>query len=378
MKKVLIAHQSTIPHYRIPFYNALEKLKPDSWCFDVVFDPSELNQPQFFKEQLDLRQFKFSILAVNTVGVKIANKNISYQTFWQRAAEYDLVIVEQALNNLTYPLCQLYQLTKSKFAYWGHGKHIGVENPSLAKSLSEQLKMLLTRKADGFFAYTSSVKSHLLERRVSSDKVFVLNNTIDIKAQRDAFEQWQHQKAEIRRSLGLEGKKVLLFVGRFSKGKRIDFLLEAFSILHQKDASFHLLLVGSNGETYLEQQQNISYFGSITDLAKLAPIYVAADIFSFPGLVGLGPLQALCYDLPIVTIDSQSHKPEIEYLSPLNSLILASDTTPEDYAGKIIELFEDVEQLQKLQNNTWSSIEHLTIERMAQNFIEGVNTILQT
>ena len=28
VKKVLIAHQSTIPHYRVPFYEAVERLRP--------------------------------------------------------------------------------------------------------------------------------------------------------------------------------------------------------------------------------------------------------------------------------------------------------------------------------------------------------------
>ena len=122
--------------------------------------------------------------------------------------------------------------------------------------------------------------------------------------------------------------------------------------------------------------QNISYFGPITNVNKLAPIYVAADIFSFPGSVGLGPLQALCYDLHVITIDSDIHPPEIEYLSSKNSLVLSSDTTPKSYAQSIIELFADTKKLNDLQMNTWSTIKHLTIENMAKNFVMGINSIL--
>ena len=381
MKKVLIAHQieygATIPHYRIPFYNAIEKLKPDSWCFDVVFDPSDMKEKQFLKKQLDTSQFKFPTLKVNTMALKIVGKTISYQGFWRKASKYDLIVVGQVLNNLTYPLCQLYQLTGTKFAYWGHGKHYTLEKKPFSKILSESLKTKLAQKGDGFFAYTNGGKSYVTNQGLPANKVFVLNNTIDIKAQRNAFDQWSRKRDEIRHSLGLHDKKVLLFVGRFTKDKRLDFLIKAFSILHKKDATFHLLLVGSGGEAYLNQHQtNVTYFGSITNLEKLAPIYIAADIFSFPGLVGLGPLQALCYDLPIITIQSLFHKPEIEYLSPINSVILASDTTPEDYAQAIINLFGDAERLQKLKARTWHSIKHLTIDQMAQNFIQGVNELL--
>ncbi|MDJ0636146.1 MAG: glycosyltransferase family 4 protein [Xenococcaceae cyanobacterium MO_188.B29] len=378
MKKVLIAHQSTIPHYRVPFYNALERLKPDNWCFEVVFDPSEIENRRFFKEPLDIKQFKFPILAVNTIAAKIAGKNISYQTFLKKAAEYDLIIVEQVLHNVSYFLCHLHQLTGVKLAYWGHGKHAGAKNnSSLLKNLSEQLKTQLTIRADGFFAYTSRGKSFVVDKGFSPDNVFVLNNTVDINIQRQAFEKFKEQREEISRMLGVADKKVLLLVGRFSKTKRIEFLLEAFSIIQKKDANFHLLLVGSGGEKYLPRKlQNVSYFGPITNLDKLAPIYVAADVFSFPGSVGLGPLQALCYDLPVITIDSDIHPPEIEYLSPKNSIILPSNSTPEDYALTISKLFEDAKGLQKLKAGTWMSIKHLTIERMAQNFIEGVNSLL--
>ena len=43
MKKVMIAHQSTIPHYRVPFYNMLNKMRPIDWQFEVVFDPNDID-----------------------------------------------------------------------------------------------------------------------------------------------------------------------------------------------------------------------------------------------------------------------------------------------------------------------------------------------
>lgn len=378
VKKVLIAHHMkcghSIPHYRIPFYNAIEQLKPNTWGFDVVFDPQDR---KFLQESLTTNEFRFPILEVDTMALKIFGKTISYQTFWKKASKYDLVIVAQQLNNLTYPLCQLHQLTGKKFAYWGYGNLRSIRQRSWFTGLSEKLKTFLALRADGFFAYTPGVKSYLGEQGFMANKVFVLNNTIDIKIQRSAFEQFCYKKDDIKQSLGLENKKVLLLVARFNKDKRLDFLLKAFSILQKKDPSFHLLLVGSGGEEYLNKDlENITYFGSITNPSKLAPIYVASDVFSFPGLVGLGPLQALCYNLPVITIKSSNHKPEIEYLSPINSIILESKTSPKDYAMAIIDLFKDSDRLKKLQDNTWSSIEHLTIEQMAMNFIKGVNEIL--
>lgn len=377
-KKVLIAHQSTIPHYRIPFYNALEQARPAAWCFEVVFDPVELSAPKFFLEPLDAQQFHFPTMPVRSYSARIAQKTISYQTFWRTSARYDLIIVEQALNNLTYPLCQLHQLHRTKFAFWGHGKDRSIARPSAAKLISEKLKLFLTRFSDGFFAYTPGVKHYLVSQGISPAKIFTVNNTIDILDQRRVYAKWLPQREEQRELFNLQGKKVLLFVGRFTKNKRVDFLLQAFCKLRAIDRDFHLLLVGSEGDRFLQKYQdlsNITYFGPVVDLDKLAPIYVASDVFAFPGSVGLGPLQALCYDLPILTIDSPIHMPEIEYLSKENSILLGSNASPAAYATEIKDLFDHTERLNDLRSTVWPSIRYLTIEQMAQNFITGINMI---
>ena len=384
IKRVLIAHQSTIPHYRVPFYNALETLRPSAWRFDVVFDPSEVTTPSFFKEPLDVSQFKFPVTGVKSWSWKLFNRAISYQTFWRRAAGYDLVIVENAVNNLTYPLCALHQLHGTKVAYWGHGKDRSVESRSIAKVASELFKLWLTRRADGFFAYTQGVRAYLEAHGISPHRIFVVNNTIDILEQRRAFEKLLPERTAIRRRLGVENKKVLLFIGRFTKNKRIDFLLRSFSILCEMDPGFHLLLVGSAGQLWLsyylsvDKADSVSYFGPIVELDKLAPVYIASDLFVFPGSVGLGPLQALCYDLPVITIDSPTHMPEIEYLSPTNAIVLARATTPEEYAQAIVHLFNDRARISALKAGSWPSIRHLTVEQMAHNFIAGVNRILDS
>ena len=379
MKNVLIAHQSTIPHYRVPFYNALERLRPDSWRFDVVFDPADLTSPRFFQEPLDVEQFQFPMLETGTITLKAWGKRVSYQTFWRKAARYDLVVVENAVNNLTYPLCHLHQLGGTKIAYWGHGRDRSVEKLSPHKFLSEKLKIFLARRADGFFAYTTGVKSYLEQQGLSARKIFVVNNTIDIDEQRCAFRKWRSRRMAVRQELGLQEKKVLLFVGRFTENKRIDFLLEAFATLREMDASFHLLLVGSGGESYLpDNVTDVSYFGPVVELDRLAPICVASDVFVFPGSVGLGPLQALCYDLPPVTVDSATHMPEIEYLSSANSIVLDGSVSPEEYAQVIVDLFDDLDRLRSLRAGIWTSVQHLTIEQMVRNFVEGVNSILDS
>jgi glycosyltransferase involved in cell wall biosynthesis len=375
MTRVLIAHQSTIPHYRVPFYNMLELLKPDLWNFGVVFDPLELTSPRFMFGNLDISDFLFPVVATNTRFFKVLGNRICYQSFWQDARNYDLVILENAVNNLTYPLCQLHHRKGVKIAYWGHGKDREVGSPRGIKFLLEKIKLELVRRSDGFFAYTPGVKTFLESQGVEAGKIFIVNNTIDILEQRKAQQKWFSKREQIKSDLGISNKKVLLFVGRFTPNKRLDFLLESFLLLRNHDPSFHLLLVGE-GDLGFFKNEGVSVFGTIVDIERLAPIYVASDLFTFPGAIGLGALQAMCYDLPVLTIQSNAHKPEIEYLSPRNSIILNSSTTPEIYAKAIREIFYTPQRLYTLSSNIWPSIQHLTIEQMARNFILGVHEIL--
>jgi glycosyltransferase involved in cell wall biosynthesis len=381
VKKVLIAHQSTIPHYRVPFYNNLENQRPEDWRFEVVYDPLDSILKRFFNESIDFGKIFFPVLPVKTLTFPIMGKKLTYQAFWRQAAGHDLVILENAVNNITYPLSQIHQIGGTKIAFWGHGKDRSVTRESFLKKVSERLKLWQVEKSHGFFAYTQGVKSYLVSKGIRPEKIFVVNNTIDIKDNRSTFFKFGKCRDEIRKELRVQGKKVLLFVGRlsgrFTQHRRVNFLLESFNILLSRGQDFHLLLVGSGGEEYLRNlPNNITYLGSLIEIDKIAPIYIASDVFVYPGSVGLGVLQALCYSLPVVTIDSPNHGPEIDYLTQENSIILNSGTTPQDFANHILNLFHDRERLEGLKSTIWPSIEYLSIENMAKNFIQGVNTIL--
>jgi hypothetical protein len=74
-------------------------------------------------------------------------------------------------------------------------------------------------------------------------------------------------------------------------------------------------------------------------------------------------------------IDSRVHSPEYEYLNHNNALILPQGSGAQEYASAIIALLQDRAKWNELRVQAWPSIRHLTIENMAQNFINGVNSI---
>ncbi len=108
---------------------------------------------------------------------------------------------------------------------------------------------------------------------------------------------------EVRRVLG-GGKKVLLWVGRMSPEKGLDFLALAYNRLRRQRDDVRLVLVGDG--PYREQLEQLlpgaSFLGYRTG-DELATIYASADVFVFPARAetfGQVLLEAAASGLPAV------------------------------------------------------------------------------
>ncbi len=379
VKRVLIAHQSTIPHYRVRFYQEVERLRPNAWDFTVIYDAQE-TQKQFFLA-LDHATFGFNVKHVRTYEFKLGNQRTVFQTFPFTAWKYDLIVAGNSIHNLSYPLAYLWRFLGKPVAYWGQGRDTSVQDATGFKALAEKAKIWLTCRSDGFFAYTESVHDLMKQQGLDDHKIFTLYNTIDIEKLRSIYEEHIRYRDDYKKSEGLEGKNVLLFVGRLNKRKRLDFLVETFSMLQRKDPQYHLIVIGGGDTSYIDKLEEacgkdaISYKGSVSE-EDINYYYMISDLYIFPGAVGLGPIQALCFDLTPAIIDWPIHNPEYDYLTDDNAIICDREVDPEAYADAIDRHLQDADQWQRVRAQAWPSIRHLTVENMANNFVRGINTIL--
>jgi glycosyltransferase involved in cell wall biosynthesis len=379
VKRVLIAHQSTIPHYRVRFYQEVERLRPNWWDFTVIYDAHETRK-QFFLE-LDHNTFGFNIKCVRTHALKLGSRRMVFQTFPFTAWPYDLIVVGNSMHNLSYPLTSLWRLFGKSVAFWGQGRDTSVQHAVGLKGIAEKAKIWLTCRSDGFFAYTQSVHDFMQHQGLNEHKIFTLYNTIDIETLRSIFVAHIRSRDAYKKIAGLEGKKILLFVGRLNKSKRLDFLIETFTILRRQDSQYHLILIGGGDTSYISRLEEkcgkdaISYKGSVSE-ADINYFYIISDVYIFPGAVGLGPIQALCFDLTPVVIDSSVHNPEYDYLNETNAIICNRTVNPAQYAEAIDTHLQDFDQWHRMRSQAWPSMRHLTIEKMATNFVHGINALL--
>lgn len=382
-KQVLIAHQNSIPHYRVRFYELLEERRPRDWEFRVVFDTCPERYQRFFKVPIAPSQFKFPILDVRSFFLHPRREDVVWQTFFLSARQADLLITDTYLKNLTYPATLIWKVFGQKRIFWGISRHRSIpkEEQTPPKRLLEWIKQRMLQCADLFFAYTPGEKEWLIAHGWPEDRVISLNNTIDTLTLRRDYLALKDKRGAVRSELGVSNRRVLIYVGRLIQGKRVEFLLDSFRRWQVVDPMATLFVAGGGDfgnrlESLAKEafpEGAVHYFGALPD-AELSRILLASDVYVIPGRVGLAPLTAMCFDLPVVAFDLPIHSPEIEYLTPENSVILPEKTTPEEFAKllpKIFEQFSDPERRAKI----YPSIAHLTMEAMVDRFIEGIERV---
>ena len=163
--------------------------------------------------------------------------------------------------------------------------------------------------------------------------------------------------------------------------KQIPLLIEAASFVQASTPAFTLLAVGAGPHQHLFTEAATTRpwlkvlgpkFG-----ADKAVCFAVADVFVMPGLVGLAVLDSFTAGLPVITTRYLYHSPEIEYVSSgENGLVTALNA--EAYAAALIELLQTPAELNRLKAGARASSTYYTVERMVENFAQGILAALKT
>jgi glycosyltransferase involved in cell wall biosynthesis len=180
-----------------------------------------------------------------------------------------------------------------------------VDDLSVANILEAYTKWFY-RATDEIRVPTKEYIKTLARRGFEPNKLHLFKRGIDAKM----FLPRLAGRAFLKERWGLNGDKTLLYVGRISKDKSLDFLLETFSRLSQARPSAKLLLVGDGPHLQeLKKRANgtrsILFAGRI-EQEELSLIYSGADLFVFPSTTdtfGKAVLEAQACGCPAVVSD---------------------------------------------------------------------------
>lgn len=128
-------------------------------------------------------------------------------------------------------------------------------------------------------APSTEAANHLFRNK----KCFIINNGIDV----DLFKFDYQKRLEMRRTLNISDKFVMIHIGRFSKQKNHEYLIEIFKNILMRQTDSYLLLVG-DGELLksvkdkvetLGISNSVKFLGNRNDVPELL---MAADFLCFP------------------------------------------------------------------------------------------------
>ncbi|MDN5881380.1 MAG: glycosyltransferase [Nitrosospira sp.] len=153
-------------------------------------------------------------------------------------------------------------------------------------------------------------KSFAVASGARPEKVHLATHTVDVEYFRDESDRFMANRLELRSQLGLNGT-TFIYVGRFWRGKGIEYLLDAFKQV--KDGSVtevSLLLIGDGeDENRLKRRcmereiQNVIFAG-FKQKKDLPKYYAVSDVFVFPTLgdpYGLVVDEAMACSLPVIS-----------------------------------------------------------------------------
>ncbi len=364
--------QKAIPHYRVPFFAAVESRAREAGLETTVFtsDAAAAGAEGRF------RCLGFPVRALGGGG-----NGLTWMSGVAAALrETDVIVAPQEIGCLTVPYLWLRRRGLCRcWIWWGHGFHYRRgSRPEGFHRVTEGVRRFVSSRGDGLLAYTENGADYWRSRGMPEDRVIAYRNTIDVEGLRRAADRiGEDRPRELRRRMGLEGKKVLLFSGRLYPEKRVDLLLEAAAILQREKGDTGLLILGDGSlrgtlENHASRLhlRDVHFLGERTAPEESGIYFRMADLLVIPGLVGLAVVHGFAFGVPLVTTRHDGHSPEIEYLDDGCGRMTACD--PASYAGGIRRLLDSPEDLAALKREASRRGDRLLLSESAERFVAGI------
>ena len=243
----------------------------------------------------------------------------------------------------------------------------------VAEIAARQYIKFFYNSCDCVFAPSGTIKRILEKKGIKN--VYIVPNSVDIKRFNPEV-----SGQNIRRALKLRNsQKVILYVGRISREKKLEVLLNAAHALNMKRNDI-VFVIGGHGpalEYYKRMAEklkldNLKFVGFIEN-KKLAEYYAACDVFCIPSTFetqGMVALEAMACGKPVVGAD---------YLA-LKELIKNGKNGEKFKPGSHSECARKIEKVlnssDKYTNCAIDTANEFSLERTTQRMLDLYNFIL--
>ena len=178
----------------------------------------------------------------------------------------------------------------------------------------------------------------------------------------------------LKKKLGLENDNVILYLGRISCEKRIDFLIKNQANLIKKIDNCKLLIVGDGPEmeeykrlvSNLKLEDNIIFTGKVP-WNEVPYYYAVADVFATNSdfeTQGLTVIEAMAAGLPVVALDDDAFRNVV--IDGLTGYLFKNK---KDYSNVMFKLFQDRKTIENMGNQARINAETYSSKYFAERVL---------
>ena len=371
MTKIAIIQRRIAP-FRVPFF---ERLNAHEDTDVTVFHGNGVEDIN-----LKVKTEKYTIKKLKILSLKI---NICYNLLLPlMKKKYDTIIFEGAIYNVPFLLLvPFFRLLGRKVYWWSCGWE-----PETSFILKKHLRDVLYRFAStcatATIVYSSRAKEYYHKLGNRLEKIFIAPNVLDQEVLIQAYNNIATSDIKkMREFYYLDNRKVILFVGKIEKNKRLDILLKAYRQLSsEEDYLLSLLIIGGGSElekwkswTTEHKLSNVHFVGEIRDLFKVAAFFRIADIFVMPGTGGLAIYHAMVYRLPVVVSTADGCEEDLIVKDKTGVFFKPNDAR--DLGIKIKQLLSNGDQFLKEMGFRAQKrvLNDFTMQKMIENYRKAIN-----
>lgn len=311
MKFKLCLIYNFAPKYREGIFRLIDREYDCDWYFGI--------------NKTDIKGLDLSVLkSVKQLrGWKIPHTPFYYQKgvpslLWRKEYQRFFMLGELfCLSTWVFLLLRKLFFPKKKVYFWTHGWY-GKET-----LIRKVLKKIYFKAVDGVFLYGNYAKKLMIEEGFDEDRLFVIHNSLNYQKQMKIRKLLK--PSNIYQEHFGNKYSTLIFIGRLTKVKRIDLLLQALVMMNRNGRRFNLVLVGDGEEkpvllklvANLALGKQVWFYGACYDESENAELIYNADLCVSPGNVGLTAMHVMMFGCPVVTHNNFPYQmPEFEAITP--------------------------------------------------------------
>lgn len=235
----------------------------------------------------------------------------------------------------------------------------------LAREMALKFSIKFCNQCDHVIAPSPEIQE-ALESNLVATPISVIPTGVSLKKFARGDENW------LQNNYGIgPDNKILLFVGRLTKEKNLEFLLQAFAAVHQRRSDTVLVLIARGP---LEQPlksmarelglENEIIFTGALPFETLINAYHSSDLFVFSSMTetqGLVVLEAMACGLPVVAVRASGVQDMVE--SGVNGIL--TECQVEEFSQAVCQVLEHPDIYKYYRANALRRADSFSAQKMA-------------